>query len=108
MGTFLENYEIGRAVDVDAIVHCRQKLTGAGSESEEGTLSRRALKIAAGLFVQGAALVCRGQGQGQNPLDHPRIADSRFQGGLGEFIFAVEIRIRIGFQNNDFAFGGNT
>ena len=28
MGTFLENYEMVRAVDVDAIVHCRQKLTG--------------------------------------------------------------------------------
>jgi hypothetical protein len=107
MGTFLENYEIGRAVDVDAIVHCRQKLTGAGSESEEGTQSTRAQNRRRS-FCSGAALVCRGQGQGQNPLDHPRIAEPRFQGGLGEFIFAVEIRIRVGFQNNDFAFGGNT
>ena len=107
MGTFLENYEIGRAVDVDAIVHCRQKLTGAGSESEEGTQSTRSKSQEVFLF-RGAALVCRGQGQGQNPLDHPGIAEPRFQGGLGEFIFAVEIRIRVGFQNNDFPFGGNT
>jgi hypothetical protein len=45
MGTFLENYEVGRVVDVDAIVHCGQKLEGSDRRAKT-EMGRRALKIA--------------------------------------------------------------
>src|SRR5215831_2430271 len=42
----------------------------------------------------------RSQCQGQNPLDHSRIAEAYFHGRLGKLVLAVEIGIRIGFQDH--------
>ena len=45
-------------------------------------------------------LMWRGQCQGQNPLDHPRIAEAHFHGRLGKLILALKIWIRVGFQDH--------
>src|SRR5262245_47311172 len=49
----------------------------------------------------------RGQCQGQNPLDHSRIAEAHFHGRLGKLVLAVEIWIGIGFQDHYLSLRGD-
>src|SRR4030095_6846435 len=72
----------------------------AGSEESYHQHEENKIRHESRLHEDLAALMGRGQSESQNPLDHPGIAEAHFHGRLGKFILALEIWIRVGFQDH--------